>query len=70
MGESNEKGEGRSFWHSASLEELAEEQGTEVVSDLDSIAALWPADDDPDALLDFVQRDRSERRTAAAEGVA
>lgn len=70
MGESYEKGEGRSFWQSASLEELVEEQGAEVVSDVDSIAALWPADDDPDALLDFVLRERGERRRAAAEGVA
>lgn len=70
MGESYEKGEGRSFWQSVSLEELAEEQGTGVVSDIDSIAALWPADDDPDALLDFVQHNRGERRRAAAEGIA
>lgn len=66
MGEGSEKGEGRSFWESASLEELAEEQGTAVVSDLDSIAALWPADDDPDALLDFILDERRERRRMTA----
>lgn len=70
MGESNEKGEGRSFWQSASLEELAEEQDMGVVSDIDSIAALWPADDDPDALLNFVLHERGERRRAASEGIA
>jgi hypothetical protein len=62
--------ESRTFWQSVSLEELAEEQGTEVASDIDLIAALWPADDDPDALLDFVLRERGERRRAAAEGAA
>ena len=70
MGESDEKGEGRSFWQSVSLEELAEEQDPGVVSNIESIAALWPADDDPDALLDFVLHERGERRRAAAEGVA
>ena len=70
MGEGSEKGEGRSFWQSVSLDELAEEQGREVVSDLDSIAALWPADDDPDALLNFVLHERGERRRAASEGIA
>jgi hypothetical protein len=70
MGESNEKGQGRSFWQSVSLEELAEEQDMGVVSDIDSIAALWPADDDPDALLDFVVRERHERRRVGGKGIA
>jgi len=70
MSEGYEKGEGRSFWQSASLEELAEEQGTGVVSEIDSIAALWPADDDPDALLDFVLCERHERRRVGGEGIA
>lgn len=70
MGESNEKGQGRSFWQSVSLEELAEEQDMGVVSDIDSIAALWPADDDPDALLDFVVRERHERRRVGGTGIA
>jgi hypothetical protein len=70
MGEGSEKGEGRSFWQSVSLEELAEEQGAGAVSDLDSIAALWPADDDPDALFDFILHERRERRRVAADGIA
>jgi hypothetical protein len=70
MGESNEKGQGRSFWQSVSLEELAEEQDMGVVSDIDSVAALWPADDDPDALLDFVVRERHERRRVGGTGIA
>ena len=70
MGEKNEKGEGRSFWQSVSLDELLEEHGTEVASDLDSIAALWPEDDDPEALLDFILYERRERRKVAADGSA
>lgn len=70
MGKGNEKGEGRSFWQTASLDELIEEQGTEVASGLDAIAALWPADDDPDALLNFVLHERGERRRTVSEGIA
>lgn len=69
MDEGYEKREGRSFWQSVSLDELAEEQGAGVVSDIDSIAALWPADDDPDALLDFVLHERHERRRVGGEGI-
>jgi hypothetical protein len=70
MGEGYDKREARSFWQSISLDELAEEQGTKVVSDLESIAALWPPDDDPDALLDFILHERRERRRVVAEGIA
>jgi hypothetical protein len=69
MGESKEKGQGRSFWQPVSLEELAEEQDIGVACDIDSIAALWPADDDPDDLLNFVLHERGERRRAASEGI-
>ncbi len=62
--------EGRSFWQSASLEELAEEQGVIAVADLGELTALWPADDDPDALLNFVLHERHERRKVAAGGNA
>ena len=70
MVEGSEKGEVRSLWQSVSLEELAEEQGAGTVSDLDSIAALWPADDDPDALFDFIVYERRERRRVPADGTA
>ncbi len=65
-----EKGESRSFWQAISLDELAEEQGREVVFDLDSAGTLWPADDDPDALFDFIVHERHERRRVAANGIA
>jgi len=61
-----EMSESRSFWQSVSLNELAYEQAAAAVSDLDSIAALWPAEDDPDSLLEFVINERRERRRAAA----
>ncbi len=50
------------FWQSISLEELAEQQGVSVVSNLDGITALWPADDDPDELLRHLFAERAERR--------
>jgi hypothetical protein len=50
------------FWISLSLEELAEQQGVSAIEDLDQISALWPADDDPDQLLDYILAERAERR--------
>jgi predicted DNA-binding antitoxin AbrB/MazE fold protein len=50
------------FWKSQSLDELAAQQGVSPVSDLDEISALWPADDDPDELLEHVQHERELRR--------
>lgn len=53
---------GADFWKSVSLEELVEQQGVSAASDLDEISALWPADDDPDQLLQHILFERSERR--------
>jgi hypothetical protein len=50
------------FWQTVSLEVLAEEQGVSPVEDLDEIAALWPGKDDPQALRQFILRERAERR--------
>ena len=50
------------FWKTISLEELAEQQGVSAADDLDEIAALWPADDDPDELLQHLLVERTERR--------
>jgi hypothetical protein len=47
---------------SLSLEELAAEQGVSPVEDLDEVAKLWPANDDPDLLLQYVLTERAERR--------
>ncbi|MEK6699189.1 MAG: hypothetical protein AABZ10_09130 [Nitrospirota bacterium] len=70
LGEEIGTGEGRSFWQSVSLEELAEEQGVEPVSAPEEVFALWPAGDDPDDLLNFVLHDRGARRKPAAGGNA
>ena len=54
----------RSFWSSSSLAELAEAQGVAPVENLEAIAALWPSDNDPDELLDYVLAERAARRRA------
>lgn len=58
------------FWTSLSLDELAEQQGAEVVSDLDEISDLWPVDDDPDELLEHILHERQARRTLTDGGNA
>jgi hypothetical protein len=70
LGEEIGTGEGKSFWQSVSLEELAEEQGVMPVSTPEEVFALWPVDDDPDDLLNFVLHDRGTRRKLAAGGNA
>ena len=50
------------FWNSIPLDQLAACQGVSPADDLDEIGALWPADDDPDALLQFILAERAERR--------
>lgn len=50
------------FWKSVPLEELAEQQGVSAADDLDEIAALWPAEDDPDELLRHLFAERAKRR--------
>jgi hypothetical protein len=43
------------------LGRLITEQGVTPIYDLDELAALWPADDDPDALMNFVLSERQAR---------
>lgn len=43
------------------LDRLIAEQGVTPIDDLDGLAALWPADDDPDALMNFVLSERRAR---------
>lgn len=43
------------------LSRLIAEQGVTPIDDLDQLAALWPADDDPDALMNFVLSERQAR---------
>ncbi len=55
--------ESAAFWESTSLDVLVENQGVAPADNLDQISALWPADDDPDDLLNYIMRERQERRT-------
>lgn len=43
------------------LERLIAEQGVRPIADFEELAALWPADDDPNALLDYVLSERRAR---------
>jgi hypothetical protein len=43
------------------LDRLIAEQGVTPIDDLDQLADLWPADDDPDALMNFVLLERQAR---------
>ena len=43
------------------LSRLIAEQGVTPINNLDQLAALWPADDDPDALMNFVLSQRQAR---------
>ena len=46
---------------SPSLQELIEQQGVSPINNLDELSDLWPADDDPDLLLQHILADRAER---------
>jgi hypothetical protein len=49
------------------LRRLIAEQGVTTIEDLDQLAALWPADDDPDALMNYVLSERQARVQLDAE---
>ena len=44
------------------LNDLIEQQHVSPINNLDEISSLWPADDDPDLLLEYVLNERIERR--------
>lgn len=58
-------GHRHAFWSSLPLTALAEAQGVAPAEDLGNIAALWPADDNPDELLAHVLAERADRRRVA-----
>lgn len=47
---------------SSLLNDLIERQQISPINNLDEISRLWPADDDPDLLLEYVLNERLERR--------
>jgi hypothetical protein len=50
-----------------SLDLLIEQQQASPVSSFDEISSLWPADDDPNLLLEYLLKDRAERRRLDSE---
>ncbi|HEY6232565.1 MAG TPA: hypothetical protein VIW64_14980 [Pyrinomonadaceae bacterium] len=45
----------------SAIEQLIVAQDVRPITDLDQLAALWPADDDPDALMNYVLSERQAR---------
>jgi hypothetical protein len=45
----------------SALNRLITEQRVTAIDNLDQLAALWPADDDPDELMTFVLSERQAR---------
>ena len=43
------------------LARLIAEQGVKPIGDIDELADQWPADDDPDALMNFLLSERRAR---------
>ncbi len=56
------------FWRSASLEALAEQQGVAPIADLGDLVEGWPNDEILEDPLDDLIEDRAARRRAANEG--
>jgi hypothetical protein len=51
----------------ALLNELTRQQHVSPVNNLDEVSRLWPTDDDPDLLLEYVLNERVERRRLETE---
>ena len=44
------------------LARLIEQQQVAPIDDLDALSDLWPADDDPDQLMQYILDERKQRR--------
>ena len=53
----------------APLSLLIAQQRVSPIDDLDELSRLWPADDDPDLLLEHVLNERAERRRLESEQI-
>lgn len=53
----------------ALLNQLIEQQRVSPINDLDELSRLWPADDDPELLLEYVLSERVERRRIEREQI-
>lgn len=50
-----------------SLDELIKQQHISPISNLDELSELWPVDDDPNLLMDYLLNERIERRRLDVE---
>jgi hypothetical protein len=50
------------------LDELIRQQGVAPASDLNKLSDLWPGDDDPEQLMQYLLEERAERRRLPVEG--
>jgi len=50
------------------LTELIEQQHVSPINDLDEVSDLWPADDDPNLLMEYVLNERIQRRRLNKQG--
>lgn len=51
------------------IKELDQISNVEPVIDLDELSSLWPGDDDPDALMNFILSERKARRNSMNKGL-
>jgi hypothetical protein len=51
----------------ALLNDLIQQQHVSPINNLDEVSSLWPTDDDPDLLLEYVLDERFERRKLNTE---
>jgi hypothetical protein len=49
--------------HKLALARLIDQQRVAPIDDLDALSDLWPADDDPDQLMQYILDERMQRRT-------
>src|SRR5687768_16451998 len=50
---------GRTFWESATLEQLIAEQGVTPISNIDELVGdFWPEDEDPDEFVNWLREQR------------
>jgi hypothetical protein len=53
----------------ALLNELIKQQQVSPIENLDEVSQLWPADDDPDLLLEYLLNERIARRQLEREQI-
>ena len=57
-----EQSTGQSEERALALARLIQQQHGAPIDDLDALSDLWPADDDPDQLMQYILDERMQRR--------